>query len=555
MFLRITPRKAGNKVHKYAEFVESYRENGKVKQRRLKYLGKVDDETARKLKFAFSKKSDKFVDLDSLEICESFAYGHYHLLHHLGKELGLFEYMQSHFTSNDSHITVSTAVKYLKALVLQRIIDPDSKHALVEWQENTPLKYLGIKELDLQTLYRSMEILEHNFALVEQYLYNVAVKKFHQNEKELFYDITSSYFEGRGCVIAAYGYSRDRRKDRKQIVIGLVTTVDGFPIKCKVFPGNRLDKTTVTEVIEELSKEYSAQDIVLVGDRGMFTHDNTTDIESLNQHYIMTMPRDWSKKHLKNVKICPTHMNKVQEDLYGVFVENEGHYRVLLCLNTQKRKDEQEYRRQKMDQMQQELEELNASLGTNKRIKNRDDAMKKAGMILKNNKVRKYFDVYTTDSSNNSLGFEVTWLKNERKIQEDERLDGTFVIQTNVTDYSDKKLIYIYKNLHKVENAFKVIKNVLDLRPMMHYKQIRVEAHVYLCVIAYFILTACEYISRKKELNVSTPKILKKLSKIHLIDIFLDDDKHKYVITKRNKAQKEILQAFGIKNIKIPETS
>lgn len=109
----------------------------------------------------------------------------------------------------------------------------------------------------------------------------MASKKFNQESRELYYDLTSSYFEGHKCIIAEYGYSRDKRKDRKQIVIGLVTTSSGFPLQCKVYPGNRVDKTTVQEIIAELKEDFPLKEIVLVGDRGILTAHNVATIEEL----------------------------------------------------------------------------------------------------------------------------------------------------------------------------------------------------------------------------------------------------------------------------------
>ncbi|PKM78993.1 MAG: transposase, partial [Firmicutes bacterium HGW-Firmicutes-13] len=282
MFVKITPRKKDGKTYYYAELVESYREQGKIKHRRILYFGSVDQDTARRLKIAFSRDFDSFTNIDKVDFSTAVPYGNFFLVESLSKQLELLEHFSSKFVSSDPHITVPTAVWYIKAMLFQRIVQPDSKLALLEWLPLTPLKhFLGTEKVDLQSLYRSLEVLQENFSVVEQYLYNTAVKKFNQDNKELYYDLTSSYFEGCRCIIAEYSYSRDRRKDRKQIVIGLVTTSDGFPIKCKVYPGNRVDKTTVTEVLSELKNEYPIEEIIFVGDRGMLTADNINAIEQL----------------------------------------------------------------------------------------------------------------------------------------------------------------------------------------------------------------------------------------------------------------------------------
>ena len=520
MFVKVTHRKKGDKIYNYAELVEAYREQGKIKHRRLLYFGSVDQETARRLKIAFSRDFDSFTNIDKVNYTAAVPYGNFFLIESLLSQLKMFEHFRANFVSRDPHITVPTAVMYVKAMLYQRIIQPDSKLAIQEWFPLTPLHhFLGTETLDLQSLYRSLEVLQDNLGVVEQYLYDMAVKEFGQKDKELYYDLTSSYFEGLRCIIADYGYSRDKRKDRKQIVIGLVTTSDGFPLKCKVYPGNRVDKTTVKEVLAELKEQFSVEEIIFVGDRGMLTADNVSAIEELKQKYVMALPRSWSKKYIKDKAIDEQAMRKIKEGLYAEFIPCLENQRLLLCLNTQKREEDRRYREFCIQSIQEDLEKLNKSLGKNKSIATRDEAMKKAGIILKQNFARKYFKVETVDTPNNPLGFEIHYELNTTKIKSDERLDGTFVIQSNEKDYNDEKLIKTYKNLSKVENAFKVLKNDLDIRPINHRKKNHVEGHVYICVMAYFILTAIEYTAAKKKLDKSARKILRQLSQISLIEI------------------------------------
>lgn len=555
MFVKITPRKKAGKTYYYAELVESYREDGKIKHKRILYFGSVDEGTAKKLKIAFSKDFDSFTNIEKVDFTQSVSYGDFYLINSLCVQTGIFDAFLSSFVSTDRHITAQTAVEYIKALVFQRISQPDSKLALVDEFPHTSLPhFLNLnKTLDIQTLYRSLEVLSENFSKVEDYMYQCAVNQFNQNDKELFYDITSSYFEGTKCIIAEYGYSRDKRRDREQIVIGLVTTSDGFPIKCTIHSGNTTDKTTVTEVITELKTKYPIDEIVFVGDRGMLTAKNIEAIIKLGQKYVMAIPRAWTKKYLKKISIDESTMRKVKEDLYAKFLPVIDKQRFLLCLNTQKREDDSRHRLQRIETIREELEKLNKSLGENKQIKTRDEAMKRAGIISKRNIAGKYFAIETIDNKQSSLGFSLSYTVKEDKVNDDKRLDGTFVIQTNEEEYEDEKLIRIYKNLNKVENAFRIIKHDLDIRPMYHWKEDRVKGHVYVCVIAYFLIEAIEYIAHKTALNKSARTILQQLRRIHLVDIKLPDGKSKYSITTIENDLKNILKAYKIKKVEVPD--
>lgn len=555
MFVKVTPRKKKGKTYYYAELVESYRENGKVKHKRLLYFGSVDLDTANRLKIAFSKDFDSFTNIDKVEFNSAVPYGNYYLINSLSSNLKIFEFFKNNFLSTDNHITAETATQYIKAMIFQRIIQPDSKLALVENYQATPLKhFLELEnELDLQSLYRSLEVLEENFPLVEKYLYQLAGNQFNQNKKELYYDITSSYFEGNKCIIAEYGYSRDKRKDKEQIVIGLVTTASGFPIKCNIYPGNTPDKTTVVEVVEQLKKQYPIDEVVFVGDRGMLTAKNIKTIEELEQKYVMAIPRAWSKKYLKNIAIKEEQMDKIDEELYAKFIPSADKQKFLLCLNTNKRADDNQYRQNCIDKIKEELDKLVDGIGKNKNIKSRDDVLKKAGAITKLNNTGKYFTIESMESDTNPLGFTLKYNLKEDKLESDIRLDGTFLIQTNEENYSKKKLLDVYKNLSKVENAFKIIKNDLDIRPMFHRKENRVKGHVYICVISYFLMMAIEHISKNSNLNKSARNILRLLNQIKLLEINLPDGDKKYSITSVDNELKQILKVFKIKKMEVPE--
>jgi transposase len=555
MFVKVTPRKKKGKTYYYAELVESYRDNGKIKHKRLLYFGSVDLDTANRLKIAFSKDFNSFTNIDKVDFASAVSYGNYYLINFLITNLKMFDYLSNSFVSSDNHISVQTAIEYIKAMVFQRIIQADSKLALVDSYPATPLRHfldLG-NELDLQSFYRSLEVLEENFPLVEKYLYQLAVKEFKQNEKELYYDITSSYFEGNKCIIAKYGYSRDKRKDKEQIVIGLVTTANGFPIKCNIYPGNTSDKTTVVEIVQELKRTYPIEEVVFVGDRGMLSTKNIKSIEDLKQKYVMAIPRAWSKKYLKNVLIKAEQMDKIDDELYAKFIPYSNKERFLLCLNINKKADDGIYRQSCINDIESELNKLIDSIGKNKNIKTRDDAMKKAGAISKLNNTGKYFSISTVDSKTNPLGFTIKYKLKEEKINEDKRLDGTFLIQTNEESYSRKKLLDVYKNLSKVENAFKIIKNDLDIRPIYHRKESKVKGHVYICVISYFLIIAIEYLAKNNNLNKSARNILRELDRIKLIELNLPDGEKKYSITSIDHSLKEILRIYKIKKMEVPE--
>lgn len=555
MFVKITPKKRGDKTYHYAELVESYRENGKSKHKRIMYFGSVDKETAERLQIAFSRDFDSFVNLNKVEFSQATPYGSFYLINSIFDQVDMFNVFSEAFVSSDKHISVPTALEYIKAMIFQRIIQPDSKLALTEWVKTTSIPYF-LKDnivFDLQTVYRSLEVLTDNFPIAEKCLYNWAESIYKQNMNELYYDITSSYFEGYQCVLAEFGYSRDHREDREQLVIGLVTTPDGFPVKCNIYPGSTSDKTTVAGIVKEINATYPVKEFIFVGDRGMLSKKNIEAIIEEKQQYIMALPRAWSKKYLNDITIDEKQMQEIQPNLFIKFLPPIEEQRFLLCLNTQKRSDDTEFRNQSIKEIAQELAKLSKVLFDKKgKPKTRDDTMKKVGAILKKKKAGKYFDVKTKDDPKCPWGFSLEYSLNQSKIESDQRLDGTFVIQTNQPEFEGEKLVKVYKNLNTVEYAFRIIKNNLDIRPMYHRKEVRVKGHVYICVLAYFVVIAIEYISQKKNLNKSAHKILQELSSINLIAIDLGQEKKKLGLTTISKEQKVCLKAFKINKIVVP---
>jgi len=205
LFVKVTPRTKGEKIYYYAELVEAYREDGKVKHRRINYFGSVGKETAEKLKIVYSKDFDSFTNLNKVEFPSAVPYGSFYLINSIFEYLDMFPTFRDSFVSNDDHISVPAALKCINAMIFQRIIQPDSKLALTEWLDGTPISHFlgeGKTEHDLRTIYRSLEVLTDNFSLVEPSLYTWAQSLFQQNMQELYYDITSSYFESHKCILS-----------------------------------------------------------------------------------------------------------------------------------------------------------------------------------------------------------------------------------------------------------------------------------------------------------------------------------------------------------------
>ncbi|MFV0502793.1 MAG: IS1634 family transposase [Lachnospirales bacterium] len=281
-------------------------------------------------------KSKKMIPLDDLSISSVFSYGaFYYLFNYIDK----LKFSEKFINKAESNIPISLTKAFdcIKIMVINRILCPSSKLELCNWLELTPYKYFFDVDFDTQALYRALDVLNDNFEILEKLIYKTAVAKYKQNLDELFYDITSSYMEGYNCILAEYGYSKNHRRDKPQVVIGVITTLEGFPVKCKIFKGNTVDKSTVSDIVTEIKSEYKIDEFIFVGDRGMLTKDNIDCIKDLKQKFVMAIPRAWTKKYLTDTVIDETHMDKSDNPFLFVKEVSAIDDRLLLCLNVDKK--------------------------------------------------------------------------------------------------------------------------------------------------------------------------------------------------------------------------
>lgn len=535
---KISRKTTKGKTYYSAAIVRSYRENGKVKQKTIKSFGGVTWEEAQRLKLAYTVKSiEGLVHIDDIECEEGVSYGGIYLVRHLWEQIGLdaaLKGCRGYFPE-------------IFAMICQRLFAPDSKLQLIEWAPDTALSYLvGLKLEEpvphrcyfaLDKLIKDREILEESFPLI--------AKKFNQDLSRLYYDITSTYFEGSKVRIALYGYSRDRRPDKKQIVIGLVTTTDGFPLKVLIYEGNRCDKSTIQELLEEIKKTFPKSEITIVLDRGMITKKNLEFIETSGHKYIIAL----RKTDTANILTSPLKEKEMQLLKEGQYVRLHETLtdRYAVVLNVQKRDDDRQYREEKIQAAIKELDRVNKVIQKGHLV-DRDKIIARVSLILNRHKVKRYI----TWSIPEGRGKSVKYIRNEKEITKDALYDGVYVLRTNKEDITSQEIVNAYKQLAAVEMAFRCLKDTLEIRPVYHWKEERVKAHVYICVISYLIHTVMEYLLKKNDMQLGADTFLKRINRVKLITLTDKDDKvisHK-VTKKIDDEAKTSLTAFGIKTIK-----
>ncbi len=515
MFTRIVKVKKGDKIRRYLRLVENYRIDGKTRQRVVANFGNVDTLDVAKIDSAIASllrySSGQFLDARSLKTKTVQHFGELLAGESIWQELGLDRILSRYLTGERLS---GNAVLLVKTLILSRLVEPTSKLALADHYPSLALPELDGKSFQPHHFYRAMDELIGSKETIEIALHEREKDLFNLNLNLVFYDITSSYFEGDGCPLATHGYSRDHRRDRKQIVIGLLVTDEGMPIAHQVYSGNTADSTTLTDQVERLTKNFGIKQCVLVVDRGMVTEDNLTSLVNDGYQYIVALRK--RKKSLFEPLLEANRGHLIPVEGQGTLtgfettVEEFGNDRVLFFFNPEKAEIEDRHRNKRLDKAMVELERIQ-QLYTDGKRKDSEKLLQQAARYLQRQGLVRFFTLRTDKATG------IAFTLKQEIVAFETKLDGFFVLRTNRTDLSLPEVVAAYKTLARVESAFKELKNFIDLRPMFHWTQPRVEAHVFICVLAYLIEICIELKVKRAHLTMTARKALDLLSEIKLV--------------------------------------
>jgi transposase len=391
------------------------------------------------------------------------------------------------------------------AMTLNRLIHPASELAMPDWIRSTALS--DILRVDFQVLaedalYRNLDKLHAQRVAIEAALAEREKTLFSLDQTVFLYDVTSTFFEGLALANpkAKRGYSRDHRSDCKQVLIGLAVNRDGFPLAHEVFAGNRHDSTTLEEMLTALDKRiglHPGQTVVV--DRGMSGEKNLTKIVARKLHYLVAEPYgargDWveefeNDEDFVEVKREPSPTNPFQRKstirVKMRRVDGETH---VLCLSSERQGKDRAIREAHEKRLLVDLEKLS------KRVKKGKGRGTKPAEVLESigrlkerySRVARYYRM-EYDSQTKVFQYSLDEAKRARA----EKLDGSYLLKTDREDLSADEAWRIYTLLTRAEAAFRTLKSPLGERPIFHHKEVRVEAHIFLCVLAYHLLMSIE---------------------------------------------------------------
>ena len=447
---------------------ESYREGARVRKRTLANLSALSAEQVEAIRKTL--RGETLVPLaDRFAIVHSHHHGHVQAIRTAMQQLG-FEPLLASRPSRDRDLIV--------AMVMARILEPASKLATTRWWHTTTLPDIcGVANADADDLYAALDWLITRQAHIEKKL---AARHLHAGGFVL-YDLSSSYFEGTTCPLAALGYNRDGKRGKLQVNYGLLTDPRGCPVAVSVFAGNTGDPTTVMPQVETLQKTFAIEQLVLVGDRGMISQQQITALKQREGLEWITALRTGAIHKL----VDGGHIQLGLFDERNLFEVTHPDFpgeRLVACRNPQLALLRAHKRQSLLDATSRELERVRGMIlrGT---IKGKDAIGVRIGKVVDKYKVSKHVVLDIRDE-----GFDFHF--DDDKISAEAALDGLYVIRTSVPAQrlATDAVVRSYKMLSQVERAFRSLKTIdLDVRPIRHRLEDRVKAHIFLCMLAHHV--------------------------------------------------------------------
>ena len=454
---------------------EGYREKGKVKTRTLANLSSLAPQTIEGLRRLL--RGETLVNpTESLKVLRSLPHGHVAAVIGTLRRCGLEKLIATQRSRSRDLVL---------AMICSRVLDGVSKLSTAQGlrsqtARNSLGEILGLQEAEEDELYQAMDWL-----LTRQDWIEAGLAKKHLSDGTLvLYDVSSTYMEGRCCPLAKWGHNRDGKKDKQQIVFGLLCNAAGCPVSVEVFEGNTADSTTLHSQIQKVRTRFGIKRIVLVGDRGMITEARIReDLRSEADLQWITALRAPAIRQLAETR-------HLQPELYDDWALVEIHSpqdpgeRLIVCKNPQLALDRRRTREELLAVAEKKLHKIREATVREKRpLKGQGRIGMLVGKTMDRCKMKKHFHITI-----NELGLHYS--RDTESMEKEAALDGLYVIRTSVepTHMSAEDVVSAYKGLSVVERAFRSLKTMdLKIRPIFHWTADRVRSHVFLCMLAYYV--------------------------------------------------------------------
>jgi transposase len=464
MYLKKVTTTYKGKTREYAQIVKSVRrEDGKSSIEVVKSLGRMkteeDWERARKIKEAL-EKDEEVVILKDINITEQFELGLSWAAEGLWDKYGIGKALQKGFKTRKPQFNPEQ-IAFM--LVVNRLYESGSDLSSYHWIKNRVWPQITVKK---HWIYRTLDLLSEEKEQIEDNLFLTLKKHLDLDLSLVFYDLTSTYFEGEGPKLAEFGYSRDRKEDRKQLVLGVVLA-DSIPIAHRVWPGNTHDSATLEETVQDLKERFKIKEVVFVADRDFMGNMGNLD------HYIGSVRR--RKSQLSEKLLSKEVPGSEKKRAAEVHAEEEKRY--ILCLDEDRREQDLEGLEETVEECKLFLEDLKQRFKCTGggRPLTEEGALKR---IQKLGRRRRLFQIEIDAKG-------LAWELDQKALKYERAIAGKFLLVTT-TDLEPDIVMKEYKNLQGVERCFNDLENLLKLRPD-HWTDKRTKGYMFVCVLSLLL--------------------------------------------------------------------
>jgi len=575
MYLRTTRvKRPDGHFDEYIRLVESYWNEGRPRHRIICNLGRKDilaphaDALLRVLKG--EEKPAEGRDADAIG---AWDWGPMLVGRHFWQQLGLQRIIDN--LAKPAACREELSDRTL-ALAVNRLCEPTSEHGIARWLETdyvcnrrgerwlpewrddeerlaSKRPRVRVKDRQLRQWYGTLDRLVRRKEQIEKELFLSLRNLFSLHVDLVFYDLTSTYFEGHGPIgLAEHGHSRDEKPRNRQVLIGLVM-IDGWPIAHHVFEGNKRDSTTVESVLADIQKRFGLRRVVFVGDRGMVTTDNIQLIRSKHQGYLVGLSRRRRPEVMAYIQaakgpwlecamgITASERTNPPKTLVQEVASGKKAVRVFVVHSDERLEYERGEREKAMQRVRDALEALEKRV-TLGRLKAPEKIGAAAARVLARNHGTRYYDWQLKEGK-----FE--YFEHPVNLAQEKALEGKYVIQTEEPDFSVLDAVATYKELSEVERAFRNLKDVIDMRPIYHQKPQRVQAHIFVASLAFLLDRALEKKLKSAKIDISSQEAWQLLKTVRVVDIDLGNGEQKRSVTHGSDRAERILRAVGVKDL------
>ena len=574
MYLRHSTFCKDGKAHTYWRLVRSVRHGKKVRQETVAQLGELDAQgraDARALARHITGGAEQHelfedpapapakiaVRLDLVRLERARSFGEVWLAWRLWRALRFDEVCAEQMPDGREAVAWSTMAA---VLAIARLCEPSSElHIAEDWYRRTALgDLLGVpaEQVNEDRCYRALDHLLPHKPAIEQHLRQRLGELFSLDYELLLYDVTSTYFEGQALANpqAKRGHSRDHRPDCKQVCIALVVTREGIPLGYEVFDGNRVDVTTVEEIVGTMEARFGIAGRVWVMDRGMTSAANIAWLQKTGRRYLIGTPKSELKKFAAEIADA-RDWQTVREGVEAKLCQGPDGNETFVLVRSQERREKEKAMHQRFsERIEQGLERLQRRIARARKPLDRGRIERQVGRLFgRNSRAAGRFVASVLDEPNSGAKLRLQWSTRTEWDDWSRHSEGCYVLRSNVNDWTPEALWQMYVQLTEAEAAFRIEKSDLSIRPIWHHKQDRVQAHIFVCFLAYAMWKTLEQWQKRAGLGNSPRTILYELGSIQSTDVVLplarDPQRELRIrcVVRPDRAQAALLDRLGLR--------